>query len=85
MIGNAVKLLRVRKGLTQTELAKLTNVSLSYISSIEKGRRNPSFSKLQKIAEALDKPLFLVCYLAESNSDDLPRGLKEKLMYEAMK
>jgi len=43
--------LRVNKGLTQAEVAKQTELSVSYINQIEKGHRTPSLTTLQtKIA-----------------------------------
>ena len=39
------------------ELAKLTNLSRSYIGDIEKDRYNPSLTTLKAIANALNQPL----------------------------
>lgn len=43
-----------RRRLTQTQLAKMSGVSQSTITQIEKGKKDPSISTLRKIAEALD-------------------------------
>jgi predicted transcriptional regulator len=42
-------------GLTQTELAKLSNVSQSLIAKLEAGKIEPSYSKVKKIFETLNK------------------------------
>lgn len=49
-----VKRLREEKNLSQSELARLSGVSQSYISELEDGKaKNPSIKTLGKIAEAL--------------------------------
>lgn len=56
-LGTNIKEARKQAGLTQMELAKLTNLSRSYIGDIEKDRYNPSLTTLKAIAIALNKPL----------------------------
>ncbi|MCX7845808.1 MAG: helix-turn-helix transcriptional regulator [Dictyoglomaceae bacterium] len=50
-IGNKIRKLRKEKNLTLEELSKKTGLSLSYISLIERGLKNPSLKALEKIAE----------------------------------
>jgi transcriptional regulator with XRE-family HTH domain len=45
--------LRIKRGLTQGELAKLVGTRQSSISRLESGKRQPSLSFLRRIAEAL--------------------------------
>jgi transcriptional regulator with XRE-family HTH domain len=40
-------------GLTQEKLAELTDLDPTYISGIERGRRNPALKNIVKIAKAL--------------------------------
>jgi XRE family transcriptional regulator, master regulator for biofilm formation len=55
MVGDRIKKLRVRKGYSITELAKLAGVSKSYLSYIERNlQNNPSLQFLSKIAISLD-------------------------------
>lgn len=49
-----LKNLREEKGLTQLELAELSNVERTTYSSIEQGRRNPSVANAMRIAEVLN-------------------------------
>ena len=49
-----IRQLRLAKGLTQEELAKMVDVTGSQISQIESGKRKPSFETLLKLGEALD-------------------------------
>ena len=52
-IGEKIKKIRLSKGIKQVELAKLANISNTYLSDIEKGRTNPSINTLTKIVHAL--------------------------------
>ena len=56
-LGTNIKEARKKAGLTQMELAKLTNLSRSYIGDIEKDRYNPSLATLKAIANTLNQPL----------------------------
>lgn len=46
--------LRIKKGLTQEELSKLTNISVPYISRIEKGHVNITMKTFIAMSKALD-------------------------------
>lgn len=45
---------RVKKGLTQTQLAKKLGTKQSAISRLERGSYNPTIAFLRNLAEALD-------------------------------
>jgi putative transcriptional regulator len=49
-LKNKVKELRISKGMTQEQLAKLANVSSRTIISLEKGQYNPSIMLAYKIS-----------------------------------
>ena len=49
-----LKLMRIRKGMGQADLAKIVGVSQNTISTYETGVRFPSRSNLEKLAQALD-------------------------------
>lgn len=48
-----LKILRKKKGITSTALAKLAGISQSTVAQIERGRNEPSFQVLQKICDVL--------------------------------
>ncbi len=52
-IGLNVQEARRDKGLSQEELAHRADVHQTYLSGVERGRRNPSVTVLQRIAGAL--------------------------------
>lgn len=58
MLGERIKGLREKNGYSITELAKLANVSKSYLSLIERDiKKNPSLLFLNKMAETLNTSL----------------------------
>lgn len=55
MIGEKVKIYRLKKGMSLSELAERAGVAKSYLSSIERNiQSNPSIQFLEKIASVLD-------------------------------
>ena len=51
--GKKLKELRLRKGLSQGDVARILGVHRTYISGLERGVRNPSLLTVQKVAKAL--------------------------------
>ena len=52
-LGTKVRQLRQAKHLTQEELAFRSEIDLTYLGGIERGRRNPSLLVMGRIADAL--------------------------------
>lgn len=52
-MSNQIKKTRLSKGITQTELAKMSKISRQYLSEIEKGDSNPSAQIAISIAKSL--------------------------------
>lgn len=52
--GKNVKLERVKKDLTQEQLAEIMNVSQNYLSSIELGKENMSLAKVLELSQYLE-------------------------------
>lgn len=59
-LGQAISARRDRLRLTQAELAMRSGVDRAFISNIENGKRNPSFSVLVDIAKGLNISLSLL-------------------------
>jgi transcriptional regulator with XRE-family HTH domain len=53
-VGLNLQRLRREKGLSQEELADRAQIHQTYLSGVERGRRNPTITVLQRIAEALE-------------------------------
>jgi len=62
MIGDMIAKVRKEKGMTKTELARLTEINIGHLTHIEKGERNPSHKALKKICSALDIPYQQLMY-----------------------
>ncbi|MNS11364.1 Transcriptional regulator ClgR [compost metagenome] len=54
ILGLKIRSSRADKGISLTELAQQTGVSVSYLNEIEKGKKHPKPSKIALIADALD-------------------------------
>jgi transcriptional regulator with XRE-family HTH domain len=67
VIGNVFRRLRRERGITLRELAERAQVSVPYLSEIERGRKEPSSEILAAICRALD--LDLTDLLAEVQFD----------------
>lgn len=52
-LGNRLRSLRLEKNYSQEKLAELTSLDRTYISGLERGKRNPSYLILRKLAEVL--------------------------------
>lgn len=55
-LGSTLKMLRLRKGMTQAELSKVSGIYQNQISNYEKGNRSPSPKIAEKLLAALDAP-----------------------------
>ncbi|MFH6955772.1 helix-turn-helix domain-containing protein [Flavobacterium aquidurense] len=52
--GHTIKLLREQKGYSIEYLANIANIDRTYISDIEKGKRNVSLLIIEKLSKALE-------------------------------
>jgi ribosome-binding protein aMBF1 (putative translation factor) len=52
-LGNAIRNRRQAKNLSQESLAEIADFDRTYISLLERGERNPSFTNLCRVAAAL--------------------------------
>ena len=56
-IGLNLQNLRREKGLSQEELAFRSGIHQTYLSGVERGKRNPTALVMQRIAAALDSDI----------------------------
>ena len=53
MFGKKVQGLRQKRGISQEKLAHEVGVHRTYLGFVERGERNPTLTKIEKIAKAL--------------------------------
>lgn len=56
--GQMIASIRKQKGLTQQQLAELTNIPVGSIKQYETDKRNPKFETVKAIADALGENVF---------------------------
>ena len=80
-IGRAIRLCRSQRRLTQSELSARSGLSVSFLSMIEKGQRDPALSSLEATAKGLEVPLNILMFLAAEKDElvGMSDELKEKL------
>lgn len=57
LLGNAIKEARVRKKLTQEQLAEAVGITAAHLKQVESERRNPSVDLLFKLVQTIDLSL----------------------------
>lgn len=67
LIGHKIKLTRVQKQITQTELAAALGISKAHLSNIETGKTVVTLENLYKISKALD------CKITTFLEDEAPK------------
>lgn len=76
MVGRNIRSFRLADGLTIEELAFRAQLHHNYLGDLERGRRNPSLSNLNKIADALKRPVSEL--LTAGSAASAPSPAREK-------
>ena len=71
-LGERLRRLRDKKGISLKELAETSGLSRSYLTQIESGAANPSLGSIKRIANVLDVRLFELFSEEEAEADDFP-------------
>ena len=66
MLGEALRLIRVFHDKSQKQLAEEFEVAQSYISELEKGKKQPTLSMLEKYSRYFDIPGSSILFFSES-------------------
>src|ERR1700732_3449028 len=77
IIGERLRALREEKKLSQGDIEKRTGLLRCYISRVENGHTVPAIETLEKMARALEVPLYQLFYDGEE-PPVLPNLLKQK-------
>ena len=65
IIGERIRLLREDKNLSQGDIEKRTGLLRCYISRVENGHTVPAIETLEKLARAMEVPLYQLFYDGE--------------------
>ena len=77
VIGDRLREMREQKKLSQGDIEKRTGLLRCYISRVENGHTVPAIETLEKLARALECPLYQLFYEGEE-PPQLPNLLKRK-------
>lgn len=85
-VGQAIRLCRTQRGVSQSAIADRANCSVSYLSMLENNKRDPTLSTVTKIAEALHVPVGLLFVLAADQNElgAIDKHIADKLMQSAL-
>ena len=81
IIGDRLRALREEKSLSQGDIEKRTGLLRCYISRVENGHTVPAIETLEKMARALEVPVYQLFYDGEE-PPDLPNLPKRKTAEE---
>lgn len=74
-LGARLRARRTALGLTLAQVAEEAELSLPYVSNLERGRGNPTLDALRSLARALDQPLADILGNVESEANFDPMAL----------
>jgi transcriptional regulator with XRE-family HTH domain len=66
-LGNAVRILRERAGLSPEEVAERGGISTSWLRRIESGDHDPSWGSMRRVARGLGVSMEVLSEVAEEN------------------
>jgi len=77
VISNRLRAIREKKDLSQGDIEKRTGLKRCYVSRVENGHTVPSIETLEKMARALEVPLYQFFYDGEAPPElqSMPKGI----------
>ena len=78
MLGEALRLIRVYHDLRANELADKLEISTSYLSEIERGRKTPTLDLVKRYSEEFGLPVSSIMFFAENVESGSPSGAAKK-------
>ena len=73
-LGEQVRRLRLERGLTLDQVSAKSGCSIGSLSQLERGKGNPAFFTLTKIAHALDVPVARLLHIGRAVTPVVRRG-----------
>ncbi|WP_102713822.1 helix-turn-helix domain-containing protein [Paenibacillus castaneae] len=74
LIGENIRQLRKKRGLSQEQLALRADINASYMGQVERGEKNPTIDVLSKIATALQMPIEQIVNVISITNTDADKG-----------
>lgn len=71
-LGRAIQAIRAERHISQVQLAQTTGFRQSWVSSVEHGRRNPSWANVVRLSEGLSVRVSTLVKRAEALSGEHP-------------
>ena len=85
-MGEALRLLRIFNGYKSTELAKKLELSQSYVSELENGKKQPTMEVLDKYAKVFEMKKSTLMLFAESlEGEEIKNDKKQRIARAGMK
>jgi len=82
MIGEAIKIIRVFNGMNQQELASALEISDSYLSQIESGKRAPTLKTIKAVSQKFGIPVSSLMFFSEQlETDEGIDGNRKRLAF----
>ena len=85
-MGEALRLLRIFNGYKSAELAKKLELSQSYVSELENGKKQPTMEVLDKYAKVFEMEKSTLMLFAESlEGEEIKNDKKQRIARAGMK
>lgn len=85
-MGEALRLLRIFNGYKSAELAKKLEISQSYVSELENGKKQPTMEVLDKYAKVFELKKSTLMLFAESlEGEEIKNDKKQRIARAGMK
>ena len=85
-MGEALRLLRIFNGYKSAELAKKLELSQSYVSELENGKKQPTMEVLDKYAKVFEMKKSTLMLFAESlEGEEIKNDKKQRIARAVMK
>ena len=84
LIGDALRVIRSKKEITQEELSRRTRLSISFLSRVENGRKGVSLMVAERVAEALGVPTSFLYLLADRSDQPIVQDLQKAVLQSLM-
>lgn len=83
LIGNRIKELRKKRGLSQEQLSEKAEITPNYLSRVERGTENPTLDMFIKLAKALEVDMWEMFEFGHRGSRRDLKSILNKIAGEA--